>query len=194
VASAAPPNDDVQGELALFEPARAQREQNALSPLASPVGNNGFFAGFDEDEPPRLVHGPGDSHYELAVSFEDVIDELGDEWATTSVLVQGHSASSARPGASKVSRPDPWYYKTIDSLSRFQFFVVWGFGGLALLLFVLLLVRTWNGGTLLESIPSLVVGFVGTVAFLLVSSTIMALNLLLADLARNLRKLKDHAD
>jgi hypothetical protein len=72
---------------------------------------------------------------------------------------------------------------------------VLGLGALALLIIGGFLVRAFLGRPdLSSSITALILGFVGTIAFLLISFMTTALNLLVVDLARNTRRLRIHAD
>jgi hypothetical protein len=160
---------------------------------------DGFNAGFEEDDLSWQVPGPGDSHYELKVTIEDIMDESGDDWSAMSTsapaLSEEGSAPAVDPRASQVLLRDPWYYRGIDSWSRFHGFVALGFGTLSLVGLGFLLVRALTGRPILDSsFSALVVGLIGTIAFVFLSLTTTVLSLLLVDLARNLRRLKDQAE
>jgi len=91
---------------------------------------------------------------------------------------------------SEVLPATPWYDKFIDSWSRYHFFVALGFGTSSLAVLGFFLVRALVGGQIINaSITALIVGCVGTVAFLLLSVSATASILLLVDLGRNVRRL-----
>ena len=153
----------------------------------------------DENDLAATLTDLGDSNYELTVSLEGELDDSQFELPT---IKESHPSSSEGPAAPALVLagpeplpPDPRYYNLIDSWSRFGFWGVLGLGTLALVVIVGLLVRACLGGPdLNSSITALVLGFVGTIAFLLISLMTTALNLLLVDLARNTRRLRLHAD
>jgi hypothetical protein len=167
----------------------------------------------DDDDFPSTLTDLGDSNYEMTVSLEDELDDSQFELRT---IKEPHpspsptlslspslspsppangSAPALVPGESEPLPPDPRYYDLIDSGSRICFGVVLGLGALALLMIGVFLVRAFLGRPdLSSSITALILGFVGTIAFLLISFMTTALNLLLVDLARNTRRLRIHAD
>ena len=102
----------------------------------------------------------------------------------------GQSSGTFEAASSEVVLPNPWYYNFIDAWSRFHFFVALGFGTSSLAVLGFFLVRALTGGEIISSsITALIVGCVGTVAFLLLSVSATALIVLLVDLGRNLRRL-----
>jgi hypothetical protein len=187
--------------------------ESAEVPVISPVDSNpshrgrgtmsslardGFFAGFDEDDPRSPDPGPADSHYELTEGGEVAPDDSVDDWPAVSPSETPSDpwlAATAEPAATEVLTRDPWYYKLIDDFGHLQFYVALTFGALALALLSFLLVRTLSGSLGLDSsVSALVVALVGTMAFLLISLIATVLIVLLVDLARNIRRLRIHAD
>ncbi len=94
-----------------------------------------------------------------------------------------------------VDVPVPWFFNFIDSWGRLHFFVALGFAASSLSVLGYFLVRALVSGEILSSsIAALIVGCVGTIAFLLLSLSATALIFLLIDLARNVRHLMQRAD
>ena len=86
--------------------------------------------------------------------------------------------------------PAPWYFKVIESWGRVHLYVVMGFAASSLSVLGFLLMRALVVGQILSSsTAALLVGLVGTIAFLLLSLSATALIMLLIDLARNMRLL-----
>jgi hypothetical protein len=148
---------------------------------AVPVGggltrssNGSFFSGHDDDPVPGR-RGPGDSHYEMSAVFEDTTGDSDVEIAAYRPASgaspdEAHPSGAFEAASSEVLLPSPWYYNFIDSWSRFHFFVALAFGTSSLSFLGFLLVRALVGGQIIDSsITSLIVGCVGTVAFLLLS-------------------------
>jgi len=166
----------------------------------APVPSGVSFAGFDEDDPPTSELGPGDSHYELTDdTLEYAPDGSGTDWPTISPPApspfEPQPDRAHEPETSKVFFPDPWYDKLIDSWGRFHFIVPLGLGAVSLAGLCFLLVLSLSVRPILDSsISALVVGLLGTIAFLLICLTMTALSLLLLGLARDIRRLRIHAD
>src|SRR5262245_37713257 len=76
----APLRDGAPTLSAPVEPTPSLRGPGPMAPLPAVE----FFAGFDEDDPSWNEPGPGDSHYELTVPFEDLSDQSGDDWPLVS--------------------------------------------------------------------------------------------------------------
>ncbi len=94
------------------------------------------------------------------------------------------------PAGSDFLLPAPWYNKFIESWGQVHFFFAVGFAAFSLLILGVLLITTLVAGrTVSSSITALIVGFVATVAFLLLSISATMLFSLLVDLARNVRVL-----
>ncbi len=78
----------------------------------------------------------------------------------------------------------------VDIWSRYHLFTTIGFGALAFLVLGFLLLKSCTGGQVITPATStLVVGLLGTVAFVLLSLIGLALNFLLIELACDLRRL-----
>jgi hypothetical protein len=152
-----------------------------------------FFSA-DDDDPLADSPGLGDSHYDMPVVFDD---DLGDSNAEVPTYrspgasrEEGHPSGTFEPASSEVFLTSPWYDNFIDSWSRYHFFTALGFGTSSLAVLGFLLVRALVAGQIMDSsITALIVGCVGTVAFLLLSVSATALIVLLVDLGRNLRRL-----
>jgi len=85
-----------------------------------------------------------------------------------------------------------WNGRFVDFWSRYQLVTTLGFGALASgVLGFFLLNASIAGNSLAPATSTLVVGFIGTVAFVLISLNGLALNSLLIDLARELRRLQN---
>jgi len=142
------------------------------------------------------VLNPDDSQYELPISavvdIEDSQVELpaftpersaarDDNWP-----IAGGERPSLEPSLSS-----PEYPSFIASCGRYYFAVAIAFGAFSLGVLGFFLVREVLGGQAISvSVTLLIVGCVGMVAFLLLSLTVTALNLLLADLAKNVRQMR----
>jgi len=153
----------------------------------------------DEDDLPPTMTDLGDSNYEVTVSLQCELDdsqfELPAIKETDPSPPENRSALALLPSGAEPLPPDPQFYNLIDSWSRICFLGVLGLGALSLVVIGVLLVRAVLGGQdINSSTTALILGFVGTIAFLLISFTTTALNLLLVDLARNTRRLRIHAD
>jgi hypothetical protein len=164
-----------------------------------------FFSSDDEDglSPARdlVLRGPEDSHYELSAVFDEDAND-GDEsqvdlpaFSTESVVPDDVDATaSLAPAGADISVVLPWYYIYIQSWARFHFLAALGFTATSLLLLGYLLVRSLAGGPIIHpSITALLVGCVGTIAFLLLSLSMAAVVALLADLGRSVRTMNLHA-
>ena len=87
----------------------------------SSLARDGFFAGFDEDDPRSPDPGPADSHYELTEEGEVAPDDSVDDWPAVSPSGTPSDpwlAAEAEPAATEVPTRDPWYYKLIDDFGH----------------------------------------------------------------------------
>jgi len=110
--------------------------------------------------------------------------------ANTASDDEAHPSGTFEPASSVVLPAIPWYDQFIESWSRYHFFVALGFGTSSLGVLGFFLVRALVSGQIINaSITALIVGCVGTVAFLLLSVSATALILVLVDLGRNVRRL-----
>jgi hypothetical protein len=159
-----------------------------------------FVASLDEDnDPPSTEADIGDSNYEVTVLLDDDLDDSQFELPAITQTNPSRSETWSVPAsvasATEPFPPDPRYYDLIDSWSRICFLGALGLGALSLVVIGVVLARILLGGQAIDpSTTILILGFVGTIAFLLISFTMTALNLLLVDLARNTRRLRIHAD
>jgi hypothetical protein len=183
--------------------ARAPRESSGTSRTqvaAVPFVADAFFAGFDESEPAIRPLGPDDSQYELTFSFQDPQGGSGVDWPAEpaddpefEAARSGEFAASFSSG--EVATSEPWYYRFIDSSGRLLFIGALILVIMSLPLLGFLLVHVLGGSAAVNPTTlALIVGSVAAMSFLFISLAITALNVLLVDLARNIRRLRDHAD
>ncbi len=151
------------------------------------------------DSAASVVSARDDSQYEMPVVTDPEDDDS--HWELPAVEPDQPSSDDEFPAYVEV-RPDeenaiasPWYLNLIDYWARYHFGVALVFGALSIVVLGFALFRAVSDvGSVSLSITSLVIGSVALVAFaiLLVSST--ALNLVLVDLARNVRRLRMPSD
>jgi hypothetical protein len=167
------------------------------SPIAERIGSIARFtsetqaATIDEpdDSSPQGVD-PDDSQYELPVS---VIVDIDDSQVELPAFTPDDKwpVAGGDPPSLELSPSSPWHYRFVDSWGRYHFAIAIGFGAFSLVILGFFLARTILGGqTISASVTLLIVGCVGMVAFLLLSVTVTALNMLLADLTKNVRQLR----
>jgi hypothetical protein len=161
--------------------------------------SDGFFAGWDEHEPAMQHLGPGDSHYELTFTLGDPSGEAAVDWAAGSgedaLADEGPSGEVVVPHGGSAAPADPWSYRFIASSGRLLFYVGLALAVCSLPLLGFLLVRIFGGSPAADSTTlALVVGSLAAMSFLLISVSMAASNLLLVDLARNVRQVRDHAE
>jgi hypothetical protein len=172
----------------------------AGAPVVEAAGSrDGFVAGWDDDEGPMGQLGPGDSHYELTFTLGEASGETDAAWPAFSgvdgVADEGPSGEFVAPGGRSEGWSDPWSYRLITSSGRVLFFLALGFAALSLGLLGFLLIRILGGSPSGNSTTlALIIGSVAAVSFLFVSLSLTALNLLLAELARSLRRQRDPSE
>jgi len=160
-----------------------------------------FLAGLEEDEedPSATMLGPGDSHYELS----PIVDGEDEDSHAQVGAHEPHSWSSEKRGSALTEEDagtdglptSPRYFRFIESWGRYYFGLASGFGALALVALIFFLVRMILVGPYVSSaVAALIVGCVGLIAFLLLAVTGAAGYLLMVDLARNVRRLRDHSE
>ena len=149
---------------------------------------DGFSSGSDDEIPALSGRSPYDSQYEMtAVLGGDPDDSQTELPAFTGGVDESGEIEAARPfdtGSSEYLLPVPWYFNFIDSWGRLHFYVATGFAAASLSVLGFLLVRALVAGEITSSsVTALIIGCVGTVAFLLISLSATALTVLLVDLA-----------
>jgi hypothetical protein len=170
-----------------------------------PVSPEGFSAGSDGEITALRAQTPYDSQYEMTAVLGGDPDDSQTELPafTSGTDLSGEADLSgeieaARPfetDSSEFLVPVPWYFKFIDSWGRLLFYVATGFATVSLAVLGFLLVRALVAGHIMSpSVTALIIGCVGTIAFLLISLSATALTVLLVDLARNVRMLIQQAD
>jgi hypothetical protein len=159
---------------------------------------NGFSAGSDDDLPALSSRLAGDSQYEMGAIFGDGIDDSQVELPAFSPGQADEVTDPVPPFETELSEfllTAPWYYRFIESWGRLHFYIALGFTASSLSLLGFLLLRALVAGHLVSSsTTALIIGCIGTIAFLLLSLSATALILLLVDLARNVRLLIEHRD
>jgi hypothetical protein len=176
-----------------YDPSFSLDEQNQVE-----AGR--FFSGADDDmDFGSRALSAGDSHYEMSAVYDDGYDDSdgeipafapGESAENVAVLFPTFEAEGA-----EIVAPRPWYFKFLESWGRFQLLTALGFTAASLSVLGFLLLRALAGGQILSaSITALVLGCVGTIAFLLLSLSATALTVLLVDLVRNVRQLVQHAE
>jgi zinc-ribbon domain len=193
---------DVRNAAAFQHTSNAITENMAASPrvrnlaLMSP---NGFSSESEDEMTEMSAPTPFDSQYEMTAVLggdpDDSQTELpafGDESDISGEMEAGRPFETS---SSEFLLPVPWYFNFIDSWGRLHFYVATGFAGASLAVLGFLLVRALVAGrTMSSSVTALIIGCVGTIAFLLISLSATALTVLLVDLARNVRMLIQQAD
>jgi hypothetical protein len=105
------------------------------------------------------------------------------------------AAAPFESASSEFALAVPWHYKYIESWGRVHFYVAVGFAASSLSVLGWLLVSAMVVGQgVSSSITALIVGCVGTIAFLLLSLSATVLIILLVDVARNVRVLIQQFD
>jgi hypothetical protein len=164
--------------------------------------------------------GPGDSQYELSAIVEGVADEDSHDDLPAiepprpepkqiqPIRVESLSRSENRGGTTQlrpaeestalVATPTPEYSRNrrfADIWSRCQLVATLSFGAVAIVVLGLLLLKSAVGGQSLSAATSaLVVGLLGTIGLVLLSLTGLVQSALLAELARDLRRLHKELD
>jgi hypothetical protein len=160
---------------------------------------DGFTSGSDDDIPALTPPTPFDSQYEMtAVLGGDPDDSQTELPAFVGTADASGEIESARPfdtPSSEYLLPVPWYFKFIDSWGRLLFYAATGFAAASLAVLGFLLVRALVAGDIMSSsVTALIIGCVGTIAFLLISLSATALTVLLVDLSRSVRLLIQQSD
>ncbi len=160
---------------------------------------NAFMAGDDGEEGARhenrsvshdnLTAMPGDeasdSHFELPAFPSDDLEPDHAQSGLTDQPAVGFASVGA--GAS-----NGW---PIGAWGRYHLYVALGFGGVSLGVIGYFLVRPLVGGAAVSSsTTALILGCIGTIAFLLLSVAATTLNYLLLDLGNNVRQLMRQAN
>jgi hypothetical protein len=175
----------------LFEASAIAQSVGSLARFSSDTGPANVA---EPDSSPQALD-PDDSQYDLPVS---TIVDIEDSQVELPAFTPEHSAQDENwPGANddapsgELMFSSPWYFSFVDSWGRYHFAVAIGFGAFSLVLLGFFLAREILGGqTISASVTLLIVGCVVVVAFMLLSVTVTALNLLLADLTKNVRQLR----
>ncbi len=151
-----------------------------------------LIASLDDDDLPPMVAGPNDSNYEITVALEGELDDS--QFELPAIAETAPAPPASRPAlASLLAGLEPFprdsrYYDRIDSWIRVGFFGVLVLCAPSLLLIGFFILRAFLVGQYIHSTTTaLILGFVGTIAIVLIMITLTALNLILLDLAKNTR-------
>lgn len=160
------------------------------SRLAADPRNDGF-EDFDSSE---IALRPGDSHYELSSNFQGFADD--DSQVDLPAFDPPEQEPTRIHVASAVDRSKAesgnW---DIGIWLRYQLVATLAFGGSALGVLGFYLLRSSIGGQApTPATAALVVGFLATVAFVLLSLAVMVLHAMLGELSRELGRLHKRLD
>jgi hypothetical protein len=160
---------------------------------------DGFTSGSDDDIPALSAPTPFDSQYEMtAVLGGDPDDSQTELPAFAGGSDESGESQAPRPFEAPTSEylfPVPWYFNFIDSWGRLLFYAATGFAVASLAVLGFLLVRALVSGDFMSSsVIALIIGCVGTIAFLWISLSATALTVLLVDLSRTVRMLIQQSD
>jgi hypothetical protein len=160
-----------------------------------------LLASLDDNDldPPSTLTDLDDSNYELTVSLEGELDDSQFELPAVTVTDPPQSESRSphahAPARTEPLSEEPQYYNRIDKLIHICFWGILGLGAVSLVVIGVFLARALLGTqTINSTTTTLIMALVGTIAFLLISFTTTALSVLVLDLARNIRRLRIHAD
>jgi len=181
-------------------PAFGPNQKAAIANDRSRLATEPLIGGFDDHDYSEIELGPGDSQYELSSGGEAFPDydsqaelpAIGSRQADP-IPIPATDLRNAR--SSKPAPIVPWYGRLVEIWTRYQIVVTLGYGALGIVVLGFCLIRTSFGGqSLTPASSSLVVGFLGAIAFVLLSLSGLAQSILLIDLARRLRRLHNDFD
>jgi hypothetical protein len=182
-------------DTALDSPGASPSRQKATPFLAE-----GIFDRFEESQPPRRALGPGDSNYEMTFTLDDATGDSVADWEKDSeAFLEPEAPSSDEieamiPKGTGSSNPDPGFYGFIVSWRRPLCFGVLGFVAFSVLV-IGFLVASSLGMTGIQAIPTsiqaLIVASLGTIALLLIGTSMIFQIVCLADLARSVHRMHD---
>jgi hypothetical protein len=176
------------------------------SPIAQSGGNLPRFSaetwsanGAKSDDSLALVVNPDDSQYELPISTDIDIDDSQFElpaFAPEQMSPdESWRAAVDNPPSMERTLTSPWHDRFVNSWGHYHFGVTIGFSAISLVVLGYFLASEILGGrSISASIALMILGCVGTVAFLLLSVTVTALNRQLADLAKHVRLMRIQSD
>ncbi len=181
-----------------FGPAAAR----SRSPEPAEFLVDGFLGGFDASAgmPRRL--GPSDSNYELTFTLHDAGGDSGAEsdWDAQTDEIRPEAPSSDEiealvPAATPTGGPEPWQHRFIETWGPVLIGVVLGLLAVAIPSIGYLSWRALGGGPApgLHA-PTLIAGFAGVVALLMIALPLILLAASVTELARDVRRLRDHLE
>jgi hypothetical protein len=171
----------------------------ARSPEPAALLVDGFLGGFDDSAgaPRRL--GPGDSNYELTFTLRDAGDSSTD-WDAQTAGIPPEAPSSdvieaVVPASATTGGPEPWHHRFIETWGLVLIVMVLGLVAIAIPVIGYLSWRVLGGGPAPDlPAPTLIAGFACTVALLMISVPLILLAACLTELARDVRRLRDHLE
>jgi hypothetical protein len=176
---------------------RAGSMATSVSRVARPgFGDDGFFDGHDEPESLSPLLGPGDSHYDFTFTPGGALVDSDGDWPEASagninLTDEGPSGELAAPGVADQSTPDPWPYQFIDRAGRLMFLGAAGLTISCVLVLGFFLMRIFHRDpSLSSSTLAFAVAFVLAISFVF-ALALTVLNLLVVDLASNVRRLRE---
>ena len=167
---------------------------------AAPFLAEGMFGRFDEPERPLRTLGPGDSNYEMTFSIDDSPDDPGIDWdKDDGDFLEPEAPSSDEieaiiPGGTEAKRSELWFYGFIVSWGRPLCFGVLGFVCFSVLVIGFLVASSLGvagSQAIPTSIQALIVASVGTIALLLIGTSMFFHIVFLADLAKRIHRMRD---
>jgi zinc-ribbon domain len=176
------------------------------SPIAQSTGSFPRFPaetwsanGAEPDDSLALVVNPDDSQYELPISTDIDIDDSQFELPAFAPEQMSREeswrAAVDNPPSMERTLTSPWHDRFVNSWGHYHFGVTIGFSAISLaVLGYFLASEIFGGRSISASIALMILGCVGTVAFLLLSVTVTALNRQLADLAKHVRLMRIQSD
>jgi len=185
------------------EPLFGDFDEDELSQIALGPGDSHYewsfsVDGFDDDSqvdvPAFVTPEPEPKQVQAASKSSNALRVASREWAGARSeepqqiqAAKVKSALAATPVAIMGGKG-----QFVAVWSRYQLVTTLGFGAAAFLVLGFLLLNTSVGGhALTPATSTLVVGFLGAVAFVLLSLTALALNFVLIEVARDLRRLQN---
>jgi hypothetical protein len=157
---------------------------------------DGYFSGFDDEPGPPRERGPGDSNYELTFTLRDIGTDSDTHWDASHQPIEPEAPSSDEiaavvPAAAAAREPDSWPVGFLASWAA-----VWIRAALGLIAASVPAIGylLWSAAVGAGPSPALVAGLACAVGLLMLTIPMMLLAACLAELARDVRRLRDHLE
>jgi hypothetical protein len=160
----------------------------------------GYFSGFDDDPRSPRQRGPGDSNYELTFTLRDLGGDSSGDWDAATPQVEPEAPSSDEvealaPTTTAPHEPDSWHVHFIRSWGLVIIGAALGLIAVSVPVIAYLVWRTLAADMPLGTpLSTLIAGFTCAVALLMISIPLMLLAICLTDLARDVRRLREHLE